>query len=97
MRSLVGVFAIAALLCATPVSLSSPHGKGMSLSFGTADAAELAIPARHHRVARHGRYASYYSRLYDPYCSGPYVGGGWNGGTYYGGPWIDLRCFDGVY
>ena len=38
-----------------------------------------------------------YSRLDDSYCGGPYIGGGWNGGTYYGGPWIDLRCYDGVY
>ena len=95
MKSLVGAFAVAALLCASPISLGGSHGKGMSVVFETAAAAELAVPARH-RSARHGHYRAY-SRLYDPYCGGPYVGGGWNGGTYYGGPWIDLRCYDGVY
>lgn len=95
MRSLVGVFAVAALLCTTPISLGGPQGKGMSVVFATANAAELAVPVRH-RSARHGHYRAY-SRLYDPYCGGPYIGGGWNGGTYYGGPWIDLRCYDGVY
>ena len=96
MRSLVGVFAVAALLCTTPISLGGSHGKGMSVVFETANAAEIAVPARLHRTARHGHYRAY-SRLYDPYCGGPYIGGGWNGGTYYGGPWIDLRCYDGVY
>lgn len=96
MRTLVGAFAVAALLCATPVSLVSPHGKSMSVAVETAAAADLAVPARHHRSARYGHYRDY-SRLYDRYCGGPYVGGGWNGGTYYGGPWIDLRCYDGVY
>ena len=98
MRSLVGVFAVAALLCATPISLSLPHGKRMSWSavFDSADAAELATPVRHYRRSRHVHY-SYYSRLYVPYCGGPYVGAGWNGGTYYGGPWIDLRCYNRVY
>ncbi|MFT4115697.1 hypothetical protein [Bradyrhizobium sp.] len=56
----------------------------------SAAAAELAVPAR-----RGGyRYARYHqSRLYDPYCGGPYVGSGWNGGTYWGGPWMDLSCY----
>ena len=97
MRSLsLGVLAVAAVLCATPLSLHRSHGNDMSLNdmslsvgFDSANAADLGVyPARHHR--RH--YA--YGRLYDPYCNGPYTGGGWNGGTYYGGPWIDLRCFD---
>ena len=95
MRSLVGAFAVAALLCTAPISLARPQGKAMSIVFESANAAELAVPARH-RSARHGQYRAY-SRLYDPYCGGPYIGGGWNGGTYYGGPWIDLRCYDGVY
>jgi hypothetical protein len=101
MRSLsVGVFAVAALLCATSLSLRWSHGNDMSLSaaLDSADAAELNLPVRHHRSAiRHRHYAAYYSRLYDLYCDGPYVGGGINGGTYYGGPWIDLRCYGGVY
>jgi hypothetical protein len=68
----------------------------LSAAFESADAAELNLPVRHHRSAvRH--YGARYSRLYDLYCDGPYVGGGFNGGTYYGGPWIDLRCFGGVY
>ena len=62
----------------------------------SADAAELGVSIRNHRVAvRHGYHAIRFSRLYDAYCGGPYVGGGWNGGTYYGGPWMDLRCFGG--
>ena len=97
MRSLsVSVFAVAALLCATPLSLHRSHGNDMTLSdmslsagFDTANAADLGVPARHHR--RH--YAGYYGRLYDPYCNGPYTGGGWNGGSYYGGPFVDLRCY----
>ena len=96
MRSLsVGVLAVAALLSATPLSLHRSHGTDVSLSagFDAAHAADLGVPVRHHR--RH--YAGYYGRTYDPYCNGPYTGGGWNGGTYYGGPWIDLRCYDGVY
>jgi hypothetical protein len=100
MRSLgVGVFAVAIVLCATPVSLRWSHDNdlmSLSAAFDTAGAAELNLPARHYRSARHGRYA-YYSRLYDPYCNGPYTGGGWNGGTYYGGPWMDLRCYGAAY
>lgn len=99
MKSLsVGVLAVAALLFATPLSLRWSHGGETALSvvFGSAEAAELNLPVRHHRTARHG-YGAYYSRLYDPYCNGPYTGGGWNGGTYYGGPWMDLRCYGAVY
>jgi hypothetical protein len=97
MRSLVSVFAVAALLCATPLSPRWSNGNNLSIS-AVLDAAELNLPVRHHRSGiRHGHYAAYYSRLYDPYCNGPYTGGGWNGGTYYGGPWIDLRCYGGVY
>src|ERR1700755_1481834 len=97
MRSLsIGVFAVAILLCATPLSLRS-HGSGTSLSvaFDSADAAELNLPAARHRGHRH-----YAGRLYIPYCNGPYTGGGigdYYGSTYYGGPWIDLRCYGGVY
>ena len=79
MRSLsVSVFAVAALLCATPLSLHWSHGTDMALSdmslsagLDTASAADLGVPVRHHR--RH--YAGYYGRLYDPYCNGPYTGG----------------------
>lgn len=100
MRTLVGVFAIVAILCATPLSLRWSRDNDLSLLavFASASAAELNLPVRHHGSAiRHGRYAAYYSRLYDPYCNGPYTGGGWNGGTYYGGPWIDLRCYGAEY
>jgi hypothetical protein len=96
MKSLsLGTFAVAALLCMTPISLHGSHGNDLSVTVAvdSADAADLSVPVRHHRAARYG----YYSRLYDPYCSGPYTGGGWNGGTYYGGPWIDLRCYGNVY
>ena len=97
MRSLsVGVFAVATLLCATPVSLRWSHGNDMplSLAFDSADAAELSVPTRYHRSGSRRVYSTVrYSRLYHPYCGGPYVGGGFNGGTYYGGPWIDLRCY----
>jgi hypothetical protein len=81
---------IAVTLCTTPLSLRWSQGGAIALSpaFDSAAAADLSIPVRHHR-----RYASYYSRSYDRYCGGPYVGGGWNGGTYYGGPWMDLRCY----
>lgn len=99
MKSLsVGVLAVAALLFAMPLSLRWSHSNEMSLSvaFDSAEAADLSLPARHHRTARYG-YGAHYSRLYDPYCNGPYTGGGWNGGTYYGGPWIDLRCYGAVY
>jgi hypothetical protein len=94
MRSLSAAFVIAVALCATPFSLRWSHDNKMPLSFalGSAAAVELNIPVRHHR-----RYAAYYSRTYDRFCGGPYVGGGWNGGTYYGGPWIDLRCYGYVY
>jgi hypothetical protein len=61
----------------------------------SAQAAELS-PTPHHRVAvRHVYHTAWYSRLYDPYCGGPYVGSGYHATTYYGGPWIDLRCFGG--
>jgi hypothetical protein len=97
MRNLwVGV-AVAAFLCAAPLSLRWSHGNGMSLSaaFDSADAAELSVPGRYYRSAiRHRRYAA---RLYNFHCDGPYMGGGFNGGTYYGGPWIDLGCYSGVY
>jgi hypothetical protein len=100
MKSLsVGVLAVAALLCTTPLSVRWSHGNERSVSvvFDTADAAELNLSVRHHRTAVRYGYGAYYSRLYDPYCNGPYTGGGWNGGTYYGGPWIDLRCYGNVY
>lgn len=94
MRSLSAAFVIAVALCATPFSLRWSHGQTIPLSpaFDSAVAAELNIPVRHHR-----RYAAYYSRSYDRFCGGPYVGGGINGGTYYGGPWMDLRCYGYVY
>jgi len=95
--SRVGVLAVALLLFATPLSLQRSNGIEPSLSivFGSAKAAELIVPVRHHRIT--SRSSGYYSRLYDPWCNGPYTGGGWNGGTYFGGPWIDLRCYGGVY
>ena len=96
MKSLsVGVFAVAALLAATPLSLRCSQGNGASLSVGfdRAEAADLSVPVRPHRA----RYGYRYSGLYHPYCNGPYTGGGWNGGTDYGGPWIDLRCYGAVY
>jgi hypothetical protein len=97
MRSLsAGALVIAAVFCATPLSLRLSPGNGtpVTLAFDSAAAADLDIPVRHHRHA--SRYG-YYSALYDRYCGGPYVGGGWNGGTYYGGPWIDLRCYNYIY
>jgi hypothetical protein len=99
MRSLsAGVFAIATILCATPLSLRWSPGSDTpaSLSFDSAVAAELNVPVRHHRRAGRGYYA-HYARSWDYYCDGPYVGGGWNGGTYFGGPWMDLRCYGHVY
>jgi hypothetical protein len=90
MKSLsLGTFAVAALLCATPISLHS-QGNDRSVSVGVdaAAAADLSVPPRY-RAAR----VRHYSRLYDPYCNGPYTGGGWNGGTYFGGPWMLLRCY----
>jgi hypothetical protein len=94
MKSLnISAFAIAALLSVTPVSLRWSHDNGTSFSaaFDAVQAADLSVPVRHHR------YGYRYSRLYDPFCNGPYTGGGWNGGSYYGGPWIDLRCYGAVY
>ena len=94
-----GVVAIAALLCATPLALQGQQGHGMSLSIASAKAADLEIPSRHHRTSYRHHY-SRYSRLYNPWCDGPYTGGGigdFYGSTYYGGPWIDLRCYGGVY
>lgn len=92
-RPNMSALVIGAVLCVTPISLRCSHDTGISLSsaFNFAEAAELNLPVRHHR------YRAYYSRLYNPYCDGPYTGGGFNGGTYYGGPWIDYRCFGGVY
>lgn len=89
------LFVVAALLCATPVSLRWSPGNepSVSVAVDSADAAELSLPPR--RTIR--RASAYYVRLYDRYCGGPYVGGGWNGGTYYGGPWIDLRCYGAPY
>ena len=90
------IAAVAAILCATPVSLRLSQGNSVS-SFPltavstSAEAAELSLPARHHHAARYRHRA--YARLYNPYCNGPYTGGGWNGGAYYGGPWIDLLCY----
>jgi hypothetical protein len=95
----VVAFALATVLCVTPLSLRWSHNNVMSLSavLDSAQAAELNVPVRHHRTAvRYGRSADY-TRLYDPWCNGPYTGGGWNGGTYYGGPWMELRCFGAVY
>jgi hypothetical protein len=99
MKSLnVGVFAVAALFCISPVSPQWSHGAGLSIAISSADAADLAVPPRRIRHA-------YASRLYDPYCNGPYTnnwnvgiyhgdgGGGWNGGTYRGGPWMLLHCY----
>jgi hypothetical protein len=99
MRS-VGIgtlFAVAALLCATPLSLRWSHGNDPSLTVAvdSAGAAELNLPPR--RAIRRGYSTAYYARLYDRYCGGPYVGGGWNGGSYYGGPWVDLRCYGAMY
>lgn len=99
MKSLkLGVFAVAAILCVTPISLRCSHSNDISLFsllavVTSAEAADLSLPVRHHRGVRYG----YYSRIYNPYCDGPYTGGGWNGGAYYGGPWMDLRCYGGVY
>jgi hypothetical protein len=94
-----GAFAIAALLCATPLSLQGTKGSGLSLSVTSAKAADLDLQTRHrHTAYRHHYYR--YSRLYNPWCNGPYTGGGIgdiNGSTYYGGPFIDLRCYGGVY
>ena len=98
MKSLnVGAFAVAAILCVTPISLRWSHGdhsvSPLSAMFNSARAADLEIPVRHHRAGHRAHYA----RLYNPYCNGPYTGGGWNGGTYYGGILMDLRCYGAVY
>ena len=88
----LGAVALAALMCATPVSLQRLQGDGgLSLKLSDATAAELGAPARR-AVVRRSSYLAV-SRAYDRYCDGPYVGGGWNGGTYYGGPFVDLRCY----
>jgi hypothetical protein len=97
-----GAVAVAAVLCAMPISLSWSRGNDISsfsISAGldAADAADLSLPIRHHRAAVRYRYRGHYARLYNPYCNGPYTGGGFNGGTYYGGPWMDLRCYRDVY
>jgi hypothetical protein len=96
MRKLITIciFAGTFLFCATSaVSVRWSHGSGLAVSFATnsADAAELGV-RNQRRTYRRAYYGPRYA-VYDPYCSGPYVGGGWNGGTYYGGPWIDLGCF----
>jgi hypothetical protein len=99
MRS-VGVgalFAIAALFCATPLSLQWSQGKVLSVSIAINSAKAAELDLRPRRSARRGYSVAYYGRLYHPFCGGPYVGGGWNGGTYYGGPWMDLRCYGAVY
>jgi hypothetical protein len=93
-----GAFAVAAILCVTPVALRGSSGDdvssfSLSVVFNSAAAADLNLPVRPHRAG----YRGYYARLYNPYCNGPYTGGGWNGGTYYGGPWMDLRCYGAVY
>jgi hypothetical protein len=98
-----GAIAVAAILCAIPISLRSSRGNdisslfSISAVFDAADAADLTLPIRHHRVGVRYRYRGHYARLYNPYCNGPYTGGGFNGGTYYGGPWMDLRCYDAAY
>lgn len=92
-RSVVGTVLAVTLLCGAPISLDSRSASKGRLSFNSAAAAELAIPAR-----RAGyRHLGYYrSRSYDLYCGGPYVGNGWNGGTYWGGPWMELACYNRV-
>jgi hypothetical protein len=102
MRSFCVSLVAAALIWATPLSLRGSHG----VMFGSADAAEMGVTVRPHRGATtHRHYAGWHSRVHDIYyspaeglwCGGPYVGDGFNGGAYYGGPWMDLRCYDGVY
>ena len=97
-----GAIAVAAILCAIPISLRWSHGDdissfSISTVFDTANAADLSLPTRHYRAAVGYRHRGYYAHLYNPYCNGPYTGGGWNGGTYYGGPWMDFRCYGAVY
>jgi hypothetical protein len=98
----LSAIAVAAMLCAIPLSLRSSGNSDSSLFsisavFDTADAADLNLPIRHHRAAVRYHYRGHYARLYNPYCNGPYTGGGFNGGTYYGGPWMDLWCYGAVY
>jgi len=85
------ILAVAALLCAMPLSVqwSQSGGHKLALRLNSAAAADMSVPVRHHRH----RYVAGYGRLYDPFCGGPYVGGGFNGGSYWGGPWMDLRCY----
>ena len=86
--SSAGACAIAALLCATPLTLQGSQGHGVSLSISSAKAADLELRIHHHRTAYRHHY-SRYSRLYNPWCDGPYTGGGigdFYGSTYYGGP-----------
>lgn len=92
-RSIVGAVLAAALLSSAPLSVdwSFANGGPLSLTVDTASAAELAVPARR-GAYRYSRYSQ--SRLYVPWCDGPYVGSGWNGGTYWGGPWMDLSCYE---
>ena len=91
----VVAFAVATILCVTPLSLRWSHNdvKSLSAVLDSAQAAELNVPVRHHRTA--ARYG--HSAYYDRWCGGPYTGGGWNGGTYYGGILMDLRCYGAVY
>jgi hypothetical protein len=102
MRNLSACLIVATLLSAVPLSVHLSHG----VTFGSADAAEMGVTIRHHRSAiRHRHYAAWHSRSHDIFyspaeglwCGGPYVGDGFNGGAYYGGPWMDLRCYDGIY
>jgi hypothetical protein len=95
-----GAFAVAALLCATPFSLQQSQSHGVSLSIASAKAADLELRIHHHHRTAYRHRNVRYSRLYNPWCDGPYTGGGIgniDGSTYYGGPWIDLRCYGGVY
>src|ERR1700688_3263699 len=91
----VVAFAVATVLCVTPLSLRCSHSN-VAAVLNSAQAAELNVPVRHYRTAVRYGHSAYYGRLYDRWCGGPYTGGGWNGGTYYGGPWIDLRCYGAV-
>ena len=84
---------------ATPLTLQGSQGHRTSLSITSDKAADLGLRIHHHRAAyRHHYYC--YSRLYNPWCDGPYTGGGMGdfyGSTNDGGPWIDLGYYGGVY
>jgi hypothetical protein len=92
---IVGAIFGATLLYSAPASLqfSPQNGGSFSVSFNTAKAAELEIPAGRSRAYRYAYRRHYRIASYDPYCGGPYVGPGWHGGSYWGGPWMDLRCY----